>query len=125
MKQSALLCAESEYDDELFDWDKTAGQLGKFWPPKSVRGSTATGMMSLEHGARLVMADECRRAGDSDPQDCITLEILQTPFGTRWVEARRPDGSTAIFWVGKARRSRAVPNLRRTPYRVTKKVLGH
>jgi hypothetical protein len=39
----------------------------------------------------------------------------------RWLEAYRADGSgLAILWVGKASRSRAVPNLRRKPYRVNK-----
>lgn len=41
-----------------------------------------------------------------------------------WLEAWRSDGSTAVLYVGKPRRSRAVPNLRRRPYRVTGKVLG-
>ena len=39
----------------------------------------------------------------------------------RWIEASRNDGSgMVILWVGKASRSRAVPNLRRRPYRLTR-----
>jgi hypothetical protein len=41
----------------------------------------------------------------------------------RWLEAYRADGSgLVILWVGKRSRSRAVPNLRRRPYRVAGKV---
>jgi hypothetical protein len=38
----------------------------------------------------------------------------------RWIEAYRVDGGTVILWVGKASRSRTVPNLRHRPYRVAK-----
>jgi hypothetical protein len=41
----------------------------------------------------------------------------------KWLEAHRSDGSgLVILWVGKTTRSRAIPNLRRRPYRVTGKV---
>lgn len=40
----------------------------------------------------------------------------------RWIEAYRADGGIAVLWVGKSSPSRAVPNLRRRPYRVTGKV---
>jgi hypothetical protein len=41
----------------------------------------------------------------------------------RWIEAHRNDGSgLVLLWVGKTSRSRAVPNLRRKPYRVIGKV---
>jgi hypothetical protein len=41
----------------------------------------------------------------------------------KWLEAHRSDGSgLVILWVGKTSRSRAIPNLRRRPYRVTGKV---
>ena len=41
----------------------------------------------------------------------------------KWIEAYRGDGGgLAILWVGKTSRSRAIPNLRRRPYRVTGKV---
>lgn len=81
MKRNTLFCAEIEYDDELTDWGKIAELLSRSWPPKSVRGLTVKGMLSLEHGVRLTIADECQPAGDSDAQDCITLEMRQTPFG--------------------------------------------
>ena len=42
----------------------------------------------------------------------------------QWLEAWRQDGTTAVFYVGKSRRSRMLPNLRRCPYRVTGKVLS-
>lgn len=42
----------------------------------------------------------------------------------QWLEAWRSDGSTAVLYVGKPRRSRTVPNLRRKPYRVVGKVRG-
>jgi hypothetical protein len=39
------------------------------------------------------------------------------------LEAYRGDGGgLAILWVGRTSRSRAIPNLRRKPYRVTGKV---
>jgi len=42
----------------------------------------------------------------------------------RWIEAQRGGGGgTVILWVGKASRSKIVPNLRRKPYRV-RKLLG-
>ena len=45
---------------------------------------------------------------------------------SRWIEAYRADGGgVAILWMGKAGRSRTVPNLRRRPYRITGKVHNH
>ena len=45
------------------------------------------------------------------------------PNRSRWIEAYRADGGgVAILWMGKAGRSKAVPNLRRRPYRITGKV---
>jgi hypothetical protein len=39
----------------------------------------------------------------------------------RWLEAYRADGGgLTILWVGKASRSKAIPNLRRRPYRVVR-----
>jgi len=39
----------------------------------------------------------------------------------RWIEAYRADGAgLVILWVGKASRSRVIPNLRRRPYRVAR-----
>jgi hypothetical protein len=43
--------------------------------------------------------------------------------GERWIEAHRAHGGgLVILWVGRTSRSRAIPNLRRRPYRVTGKV---
>ena len=42
---------------------------------------------------------------------------------SKWIEAFRSDGGgVAILWMGKAGRSRTVPNLRRRAYRITSKV---
>ena len=39
----------------------------------------------------------------------------------KWIEAYRADGGgLAIFWVGRAGRSRVAPNLRRRPYTITR-----
>ena len=40
---------------------------------------------------------------------------------SKWIEAYRADGSgLAILWVGKPSRSGTVPNLRRSPYKITR-----
>ena len=42
---------------------------------------------------------------------------------SKWIEASRTDGGGfAILWVGKSGRSRTIPNLRRRPYRITRKL---
>ena len=42
---------------------------------------------------------------------------------SRWLEAFRADGGgLAILWVGRPARSRTVPNLRRRPYTITRKL---
>ena len=41
----------------------------------------------------------------------------------KWIVARRADsGGTAILWVGRTMRSPQVPNIRRRPYRITRKI---
>jgi len=42
---------------------------------------------------------------------------------SKWIEAYRADGGgIAILWVGRTGRSKAIPHLRRRPYRITGKV---
>jgi len=42
---------------------------------------------------------------------------------SKWIEAYRADGGgVAVLWVGRTGRSKAIPHLRRRPYRVTGKV---
>ncbi|MCG8583113.1 MAG: hypothetical protein MI757_00175 [Pirellulales bacterium] len=41
----------------------------------------------------------------------------------QWLEAYRADGGGfALLWVGKPGRSKTIPNLRRRPYRITRKL---
>jgi len=42
---------------------------------------------------------------------------------SKWIEAYRADGGgVAILWMGRTGRSKVVPNLRRRPYRITRKL---
>jgi len=41
----------------------------------------------------------------------------------KWIEAHRADGGgIAVLWMGRTGRSKAVPGLRRRPYRITRKI---
>ena len=41
----------------------------------------------------------------------------------QWLEAHRADGGGfVLLWVGKSGRSKTIPNLRRRPYRITRKL---
>ena len=43
----------------------------------------------------------------------------------KWIEAYHASGGGhVVLWVGRPCRSKAIPNLRRLPYRITRKVTG-
>lgn len=74
-------------------------------------------------GGPVYVTDDGRRIPMFE-RGIFTFLRLCVRGSARWIEARRSDGSTAVLWVGKACRSRTVPNLRRRPYRITKKISG-
>ena len=66
-----------------------------------------------DHGTKTSMAE----------RGILVFRCFCVQGASRWIEAYRADGGgVAILWMGKAGRSKAVPNLRRRPYRITGKV---
>jgi hypothetical protein len=74
-------------------------------------------------GGPVYVADDGRKILMSEHGVFTFQRFCQSGTG-QWLEAWRRDGSTAVLYVGKSRRSGTVPNLRRRPYRVTGKVLS-
>jgi hypothetical protein len=74
-------------------------------------------------GGPVYVTDDGRKIVMSERGIFTFQRFCQSGSG-QWLEAWRQDGTTAVLYVGKSRRSRTVPNLRRRPYRVTGKVLS-
>ena len=75
------------------------------------------------NGGPVYVTDDRRRIAMSERGIFTFQRFCQSGSG-QWLEAWRPDGSTAVLYVGRPRWSNTVPNLRRRPYRVTGKVLS-
>ena len=102
-------------------WDRLRYALGTFDVDQFLIGKPVDNTVYAERSAAFEAA-----LGESD---LIVVPLLSITGGycvqgsAKWIDAHRADGGGhVVLWVGKPCWSKAVPNLRRRPYRITQKL---